>query len=821
MSLSSSPTVPDAKANSDHASSIASSSPPNIISPPSTKQKPKTPILPPTSTTQARPLADIIGETFPPFDHHANIVSPFNNELSRDSAFEKELSSMLLDAILEMHAWASARPKHESSVAAQNIEKKIVSVMETEKEQGMYLSRPRLSSSLYTGIVGRQHSLRNVFTSLLASASVQTHIRYDSDGTLITQRLHFAPAPHPYRHVLGWYRLARELQEAGVDAVCVFDGKERNMAKAREAERRREVQRKVQARGALEIDRSQRLRQLSDVLPKFWDLDDTARQRAAGLLRQLAPDATAETRTPPERPEDIPQKPPPEPSPETPLAAEPTPPRLSVDVEVVVPEYVADETLGTDGQLIADYAEALLLEGDPEHIERLIPHNHPWFQDSQPAASFETLEYLPHQSEDMYTPVALHHEDIQEDITTQEAEVESAEVTLPPDIEGQLPTPPVSSDDPTLLPSVEEPPTSTFAIEDMAPPVEETPIPSSSQGVSPLPELTPLEDIPNQLTDLYLSYKQSVSRLATLSDPLPSPLPVIPSVGDADTQAEIVMTKAQYQLTLEEGRFWDSFASQSQSWGQGQAQWKSQEQERATRLPDTLEKLSKTSDMMSASFERRMNPPTSSTYYESKEILRAMGVPCLETSGAFEAEALASAMVLNGLADYVVSEDTDVLVYEAPLVRNLTSKNMPLTVVSGAEIRTVLQLDRASFIDFALLLGTDFSQRIKNVGPARALKFIREHKSIERVIELETKYALPLSQQAYLDQVQIARVVFETLPPLPEIKLLEQKEPDEEAVLELLQRYGLGKEVMGTSDWDQASGVALEGNYFQDNPSAF
>lgn len=40
--------------------------------------------------------------------------------------------------------------------------------------------------------------------------------------------------PHPYRHVQMWYRLARELQEAGVSAVCVFDGMERHTAKTRE-----------------------------------------------------------------------------------------------------------------------------------------------------------------------------------------------------------------------------------------------------------------------------------------------------------------------------------------------------------------------------------------------------------------------------------------------------------------------------------------------------------------------------------------------------------------------------------------------------------
>lgn len=52
-----------------------------------------------------------------------------------------------------------------------------------------------------------------------------------SDGTLITQRFHFAPMPQPHRHVLGWYRMLEELKECGVSAICVFDGKERSLAK--------------------------------------------------------------------------------------------------------------------------------------------------------------------------------------------------------------------------------------------------------------------------------------------------------------------------------------------------------------------------------------------------------------------------------------------------------------------------------------------------------------------------------------------------------------------------------------------------------------
>ncbi len=61
---------------------------------------------------------------------------------------------MLLDVVLETHAWASARPKYESQVAVQKFEKKISQVMEVEKEQG---ASPFSLSSLPSVVFGKIH----------------------------------------------------------------------------------------------------------------------------------------------------------------------------------------------------------------------------------------------------------------------------------------------------------------------------------------------------------------------------------------------------------------------------------------------------------------------------------------------------------------------------------------------------------------------------------------------------------------------------------------------------------------------------------------
>ena len=72
---------------------------------------------------------------------------------------------MLLELMLDFHAWSSARPMHESDKTADALEKEINELMETEKDQGMstpsqpptFVGRPSgTSSNRYTDAVSRR-----------------------------------------------------------------------------------------------------------------------------------------------------------------------------------------------------------------------------------------------------------------------------------------------------------------------------------------------------------------------------------------------------------------------------------------------------------------------------------------------------------------------------------------------------------------------------------------------------------------------------------------------------------------------------------------
>ena len=73
-----------------------------------------------------------------------------------------------------------------------------------------------------------------------------------------------------------------------------------------------------------------------------------------------------------------------------------------------------------------------------------------------------------------------------------------------------------------------------------------------------------------------------------------------------------------------------------------------------------------------------------------------------------------------------------------------------------------------------------------------------------------------MPKDIYLEQVQLARSVFETLPPMPEVDSLQLREVDQREVSDVLDKYGLRRYTLDEVDYSHL----LSGNYFADNPAA-
>lgn len=146
----------------------------------------------------------------------------------------------------------------------------------------------------------------------------------------------------------------------------------------------------------------------------------------------------------------------------------------------------------------------------------------------------------------------------------------------------------------------------------------------------------------------------------------------------------------------------------------------------------------------------------------------------------------------------------------------MTDKKRPLREIVGNEVQDALQLTRNAFIDFVLLLGTDFTTRIPMVGPSRALKFIKSYDSIEEIVKMETKYPPSFAVDEYLHQVASGREIFKTLPKVPSSEKLEQTESDEKHVMDVIEGYGLSKAMLVEDE--NVFSAAFKGDYFGDHP---
>src|SRR5436309_2084474 len=131
---------------------------------------------------------------------------------------------------------------------------------------------------------------------------------------------------------------------------------------------------------------------------------------------------------------------------------------------------------------------------------------------------------------------------------------------------------------------------------------------------------------------------------------------------------------------------------------------------------------------------------------QSKRLLELLGIPWIQAPA--EGEAQASAMAKSGVAHAAASQDFDSLLFGSPrLVKNLAisgRRKLPrkevYVDVQPEEISleatlSNLGITREQLVDMGLLIGTDFNEGVKGIGPKKALALIKKHGSLEPALE--------------------------------------------------------------------------------------
>jgi len=182
---------------------------------------------------------------------------------------------------------------------------------------------------------------------------------------------------------------------------------------------------------------------------------------------------------------------------------------------------------------------------------------------------------------------------------------------------------------------------------------------------------------------------------------------------------------------------------------------------------------------------------------ELKKLLEYMGIPSIQAKS--EGEAQLAFMTKKGDIWSSASQDWDSLLFGSPrLVRNLSitgKRKLPRKeiyikvkpeIVELQEVLDSLGITKEQLIIVGLLIGTDYNPGIEKVGPKTALKLVKEHKTLKKIME-------KVEWKAEFDPEEIYE--FFLNPPVAEKYEIEWKQPDREKIIEfMVEEHDFSKE---------------------------
>jgi flap endonuclease-1 len=174
---------------------------------------------------------------------------------------------------------------------------------------------------------------------------------------------------------------------------------------------------------------------------------------------------------------------------------------------------------------------------------------------------------------------------------------------------------------------------------------------------------------------------------------------------------------------------------------------------------------------------------------QAKTLLDCMGVPWVQAPG--EGEAQAARLIQREDAWAVASQDFDSLLFGAPtLVRNLAisgRRKLPgkdvyiqvtPEVIKLEEALRELGVRREQLVDIGILVGTDYNEGIKGIGPKKALDLVKKHGSLEKLLKTE------IGEKFEVDPLEVKRIFLK--PDVTDDYRLKWGDPDPEGIKRFL-----------------------------------
>ena len=116
----------------------------------------------------------------------------------------------------------------------------------------------------------------------------------------------------------------------------------------------------------------------------------------------------------------------------------------------------------------------------------------------------------------------------------------------------------------------------------------------------------------------------------------------------------------------------------------------------------------------------------------TKQLFKILKIPFYDAP--LEAETMCSDLCKRGLVDGVLSEDTDVLAYGAPLFLTKIDTSLETCIrIHYDQILSSLEITSEEFLDLCIMFGCDYNKNIPKVGVETSFKYIKKYRNIDAI----------------------------------------------------------------------------------------
>lgn len=135
-----------------------------------------------------------------------------------------------------------------------------------------------------------------------------------------------------------------------------------------------------------------------------------------------------------------------------------------------------------------------------------------------------------------------------------------------------------------------------------------------------------------------------------------------------------------------------------------------------------------------------------------KRLLDLMNVQYIQAPG--EADMICGKLAKQGVVDLVMSDDMDLLTSgSSKVLRNFFITSNKVMYYDLDKILELMEINIDQWIDFCILCGCDYCDRIPNLGPINSLKYIKQYGNVNCLLEnVGSKYKVPENYKEEYDQ---------------------------------------------------------------------